>query len=326
MVEDRTSPRQSTAGDRGRRAADQACRDTPQRHAPSAPSSTRTVTSATLVWRGTCVHTSCGHERASHLAPWRHDLPWKGKQLTSADRTPDRHPAQWLALIIGVTYTIVGLVGFALTGFSGFAAPEGELLLGVFEINPLHNVVHLVIGLAGVALWKPPPPCAAVWLAARRRLRAHVHLRPVRRRQQRAGELSGPQPGRQLAAHREHAGRTGDRPLARTGDSADPRAPRAFVTCRSAMSSNDLGMADPACSPTRRARSSPGPSSEPTIDHWLRTAAMSSRPPSTTNDSPVTYDASGEARKLMAAATSEAWAGRRSGIPGRSCAVGSSSC
>lgn len=75
--------------------------------------------------------------------------------MTSADRTADRHPAQWLALIIGVTYTIVGLVRFALTGFSGFAAPEGELLLGVFEINPLHNVVHLVIGLAGVALWKP---------------------------------------------------------------------------------------------------------------------------------------------------------------------------
>ena len=75
--------------------------------------------------------------------------------MTSADRTSERHPAQWLALAIGVTYAVVGLVGFALTGFSGFAEPSGELLLGVFEINPLHNVVHLVIGVAGVALWRP---------------------------------------------------------------------------------------------------------------------------------------------------------------------------
>lgn len=73
--------------------------------------------------------------------------------MTTADRTPDRHPAQWLALAIGATYTLVGIIGFFLTGFSGFAAPEGELLLGVFEINPLHNIVHLLIGGAGLALW-----------------------------------------------------------------------------------------------------------------------------------------------------------------------------
>ena len=72
--------------------------------------------------------------------------------MTSTDRTSDRHPAQWLALAIGAVYTLVGIVGFFITGFSGFAAPEGELLLGVFEINPLHNIVHLIIGVAGLAL------------------------------------------------------------------------------------------------------------------------------------------------------------------------------
>lgn len=71
--------------------------------------------------------------------------------MTSADRTSDRHPAQWLALIIGAVYTLVGIAGFFVTGFDGFAAPEGELLLG-FEVNPLHNIVHLIIGLAGLAL------------------------------------------------------------------------------------------------------------------------------------------------------------------------------
>ena len=47
----------------------------------------------------------------------------------------------------------MGIVGFFLTGFSGFAEPSGEMLLGVFEINPLHNIVHLAIGAAGLALW-----------------------------------------------------------------------------------------------------------------------------------------------------------------------------
>lgn len=73
--------------------------------------------------------------------------------MTSTDRTPDRHPAQWLTLMIGAAYTLVGIAGFFLTGVSGFAEPTGELLLG-FEVNPLHNIVHLIIGIAGLALWR----------------------------------------------------------------------------------------------------------------------------------------------------------------------------
>ena len=65
----------------------------------------------------------------------------------------DRHPAQWLALAIGVVYVLVGLIGFFVTGFDGFAEPEGGLVLGIFEVNPLHNIVHLLIGGAGLALW-----------------------------------------------------------------------------------------------------------------------------------------------------------------------------
>lgn len=50
-----------------------------------------------------------------------------------------------------LSYTPVGIAGFFLTRFSGFAEPTGELLLG-FEVNPLHNIVHLIIGSAGLAL------------------------------------------------------------------------------------------------------------------------------------------------------------------------------
>jgi hypothetical protein len=64
-----------------------------------------------------------------------------------------RHPSQLLALAIGVIYTLVGLLGFAVTGFENFASETDKTLLG-FELNPLHNIVHLAIGLAGLALWR----------------------------------------------------------------------------------------------------------------------------------------------------------------------------
>jgi ABC-type transport system involved in multi-copper enzyme maturation permease subunit len=67
--------------------------------------------------------------------------------------TTARHPAQLLALAIGAVYTLVGIVGFFVTGFDNFASETNETLLG-FEINPLHNIVHLLIGLAGLALWR----------------------------------------------------------------------------------------------------------------------------------------------------------------------------
>lgn len=51
------------------------------------------------------------------------------------------------ALAFGIVYLVVGLVGFAITGFDNFAsdADPGEKLL-IFAINPLHNVAHLGVG------------------------------------------------------------------------------------------------------------------------------------------------------------------------------------
>lgn len=49
------------------------------------------------------------------------------------------------ASVFGAVYVAVGLIGFALTGVSGWVATEGPQLI-FFEINPLHNVVHIVIG------------------------------------------------------------------------------------------------------------------------------------------------------------------------------------
>src|SRR5688572_29691101 len=57
-------------------------------------------------------------------------------------------PNRLVATIFGAVYLVVGALGFAVTGGVGFIATEGGLLLGIFEVNPLHNVAHLLIGAA----------------------------------------------------------------------------------------------------------------------------------------------------------------------------------
>ncbi|AZZ54011.1 MULTISPECIES: DUF4383 domain-containing protein [Rathayibacter] len=55
-------------------------------------------------------------------------------------------PNRLLATLFGAVYVVVGLLGFVVTGGVQFLATEGGLLLGVFEVNPLHNIAHLLIG------------------------------------------------------------------------------------------------------------------------------------------------------------------------------------
>ena len=58
---------------------------------------------------------------------------------------------QLLSITIGVVYTLVGVIGFIITGFGDFFGHTGQTLVG-FEINGMHNLVHLLVGLAGLAL------------------------------------------------------------------------------------------------------------------------------------------------------------------------------
>lgn len=55
-------------------------------------------------------------------------------------------PNRLLAIVFGGVYVLVGLLGFAFTAGIGFFATEGGLLLGIFAVNPLHNIAHLLIG------------------------------------------------------------------------------------------------------------------------------------------------------------------------------------
>ena len=65
--------------------------------------------------------------------------------------TARREWPQLASLVIGVVYLLIGIAGFFVTGFENFAEHTDKALLG-FEINPLHNIVHILVGLAGIAL------------------------------------------------------------------------------------------------------------------------------------------------------------------------------
>ncbi|GAA2866353.1 DUF4383 domain-containing protein [Streptosporangium fragile] len=69
-----------------------------------------------------------------------------------------RSPLQLAALIVGIVFLLVGILGFipgitANTGDLELAGPGSDaMLLGIFEVSILHNVVHLLFGVAGIAL------------------------------------------------------------------------------------------------------------------------------------------------------------------------------
>ena len=76
--------------------------------------------------------------------------------MASTTRT-DRHPLQLAAAVVGGTFLLVGILGFVpgiTTDFGdiAFAGHESEAkLLGIFEVSILHNVVHLLFGVIGLA-------------------------------------------------------------------------------------------------------------------------------------------------------------------------------
>jgi hypothetical protein len=59
-------------------------------------------------------------------------------------------PAQRFAAAFGVVYLLVGVAGFALTGVTDFSDHNHATLL-IFAVNPLHNVIHLVLGVVWLA-------------------------------------------------------------------------------------------------------------------------------------------------------------------------------
>ena len=73
----------------------------------------------------------------------------------------DRTPVQNVTRLVGIVFLLVGIAGF-IPGITtnlydglNFAGNDGNAeLLGIFKVSVLHNIVHGLFGIAGLALAK----------------------------------------------------------------------------------------------------------------------------------------------------------------------------
>ena len=61
-------------------------------------------------------------------------------------RNASRSIEQKFSMIAGSTYVVGGIIGFFITGFSNITEMTNHALLGIFMLNPYHNIVHITIG------------------------------------------------------------------------------------------------------------------------------------------------------------------------------------
>ena len=73
-----------------------------------------------------------------------------------------RSPVQLASLVVGIVFLVVGVLGFVpgiTSDYDSLRAAGHEshaMLLGVFQVSVLHNIVHLLFGVAGVLLARRP--------------------------------------------------------------------------------------------------------------------------------------------------------------------------
>ncbi|WP_432483736.1 DUF4383 domain-containing protein [Kineococcus esterisolvens] len=74
-------------------------------------------------------------------------LNMAGKVSVERPRTT---AGQHLSLLVGVLLIVLGLAGFVVTGFDDFTGGTHEQQVIGFAVNPLANVLHLVLGALGL--------------------------------------------------------------------------------------------------------------------------------------------------------------------------------
>jgi hypothetical protein len=78
------------------------------------------------------------------------------QQRSPRQERPGRH--QPIAALIGIVFLLVGILGFVpgvttdYDAMSWAGHHSGAQLLGVFEVSALHNIVHVLFGVAGLVL------------------------------------------------------------------------------------------------------------------------------------------------------------------------------
>lgn len=69
---------------------------------------------------------------------------------------------RYFAIVFGIVYTLVGVLGFFPAFLTPIAEPGNGMaidtlygnLLGIFPVNILHTLVHLVLGIWGIAAYR----------------------------------------------------------------------------------------------------------------------------------------------------------------------------
>jgi hypothetical protein len=143
------------------RAGARACRVSP----PSVIVTAGPV-SGTGTPRGEVRHPCAGYEVVVKVArppgrpgrPQRSDKEHHMSTSTTTTPTRRRQPVELAATVVGAVFLLVGILGF-IPGITtdydqmSFAGRDsGAMLLGLFMVSILHNIVHLVFGVAGLAL------------------------------------------------------------------------------------------------------------------------------------------------------------------------------
>ena len=81
---------------------------------------------------------------------------------TSSPAAAPRRPVQNVSMVVGAIFLLLGVLGFipgVTTNYDTlqFAGHESEaLLLGLFQVSILHNILHLLFGVAGFVLARTP--------------------------------------------------------------------------------------------------------------------------------------------------------------------------
>jgi hypothetical protein len=84
-----------------------------------------------------------------------------GSEDVKRSRRVAREQAGWVrtaAAAVGVAFLVAGVAGFVpgvttnLDGLQLYGHESGAELLGIFQVSILHNVIHLLFGVAGLAM------------------------------------------------------------------------------------------------------------------------------------------------------------------------------
>lgn len=79
-------------------------------------------------------------------------------ERTGTERGYASTAIQKSALVVGIVFLLVGIAGFipglthSMDDMTGAGAESEAMLFGVFQVSILHNAVHLLFGIAGLAV------------------------------------------------------------------------------------------------------------------------------------------------------------------------------